>query len=359
MMSGESRGMHASAIRLATGAAEPFYAIALRLRNLLYQKGLKKTHCLSRPVISVGNITTGGTGKTPVVEFLARRLREAGRNVCILSRGYKSAGQLGDEQRMLDESLNTSGPNRVKLIANPNRVVGAHDALADDPTIDVFLLDDGFQHRAVRRDFDIVLVNAREPFGYGHVLPRGMLREPLTGLRRADAFIVTHADQVSPAELSQIEMTLRAHQSDAPIYRCAHVHAGLSSDSTSQVANPNMPIDELSKRRFFLFCGIGDPQSLHTQLSKYGINYIGHHFFPDHHRFEGADMDRVQAEAAAAGAEALVTTAKDWVKLSLLTRQAAMPILRLDLAVQFLGDGEKQFIDQIENEIHRADDGQR
>ncbi len=120
-----------------------------------------------------------------------------------------------------------------------------------------------------------------------------------------------------------------------------------------------MPIDELSRRRFFLFCGIGDPQSLHDQLSRFGANCVGHHFFPDHHGFEATDIDQVQAEAAAAGDEALVTTAKDWVKVSRWTRRAAMPILRLDLAVRFLGDEEKQLMSQIENVIHRAGESQR
>lgn len=351
-MSGKTPGFRAIILRAAMGAAEPIYASVLRLRNHLFEKGISKSHRLPRPVISIGNITTGGTGKTPVVEFLARHFRDCGRNVCILSRGYKSTGALGDEQLMLEQALNTSGLKRVRLLANPNRTAAAQAALRDDPAIDLFLLDDGFQHQAVRRDLDIVLINAREPFGYGHVLPRGMLREPLAGLRRADAVIITHADQISPDDLSQIETTLRTHRPGAPIYRCAHVHIGLSSKSTSQGAPSNLPIDELNRRRFFLFCGIGDPHSLNAQLTPFGANYVGHHFFPDHHRFESSDIDRVQTEAKAAGAEALITTAKDWVKLPLKTRDGAMPIWRLDLAVQFFDEGQRKLIQQIENVIH-------
>ncbi len=353
-MSGESRGIGASTIRLATGVAEPFYASALRLRNFLYEKGLNKSRRLSRPVISVGNITTGGTGKTPAVEFLARRLRDAGRNVCVLSRGYKSTGQLGDEQRMLDQSLNPNGPNRVRLIANPNRVAAAEQVLRDDPAIDIFLLDDGFQHRAVRRDLDLVLINARDPFGYGHVLPRGMLREPLSGLRRADAFIVTHVNQVSPEAVSNIEATLHRHQSNAKIYRCAHVHIGLSSHSASVATRAALPISELGQRRFFLFCGIGDPQALDAQMSAHGGNYAGHHFFSDHHEFTASDIDQVRSAALAARAQMLVTTAKDWVKIPVSSLDSGMPIWRLDLALEFADDEGGQLIRQVESVIQKA-----
>src|SRR5687768_1490731 len=199
-MSGDDRRLSATLLRTALAAVEPFYSGAAAVRNRMYDSGVKATKSLPRPTISVGNITTGGTGKTPVVRWLAERLRDDGWRVAILSRGYKSKpGTLGDEQLMLDRALN--GPaerHRVTLVAHPDRLRGAREALRLRPDTDVFLLDDGFQHRRAGRDLDVVLVSATNPFGYGRVLPRGMLREPLGGLRRAGAFVITHADQATP-----------------------------------------------------------------------------------------------------------------------------------------------------------------
>src|SRR4051794_2790213 len=201
-MGGEDRSIRASLLRGATAAAEPFYAVVAAARNRAFDAGLRKIHRLPRATISIGNITTGGTGKTPVVRWLAQRLRESGRRVAVLSRGYKAEpGKLGDEQLMLDHALNSSvEQQRVHIVANPDRVAGASEALRLRPETDVFLLDDGFQHRRAGRDLDVVLVSATNPFGYGRVLPRGMLREPLSGLRRAGAFIVSHADQVGESD---------------------------------------------------------------------------------------------------------------------------------------------------------------
>src|SRR4051794_25843593 len=149
MMSGQERGPAAGLLRAALAAAEPFYATAALARNWTFDAGVRTSHRLPRPVISVGNITTGGTGKTPVVRWLAGRLRDAGRQVAVLARGYGARpGELGDEQLMLRRLLNDMpGVGPVSIVANPDRVAAARKLLGEQPGVDTFVLDDGFQHR--------------------------------------------------------------------------------------------------------------------------------------------------------------------------------------------------------------------
>src|SRR5205814_1694442 len=188
-------------------------------RNSSYSRGILRSARAARPVISVGNITTGGTGKTPVVRWLASRLRDQGKHVAILLRGYKSAGAAGsDERELLDRLLNAStSDNPVIVHANPDRVAGAAETLQKHPDVDVFVLDDGFQHRRLQRDFDLVLIDATNPFGFGHVLPRGLLREPLGGLGRASALLITRCDQVAHEALGQVEQKLKWFAPAAPV----------------------------------------------------------------------------------------------------------------------------------------------
>ena len=351
-MSGEDRSRRSSLLRAALAAAEPVYATSAALRNRMFDAGLRKTHRLPRATISVGNITTGGTGKTPVVRWLASRLREAGRRVAVLSRGYKAApGKLGDEQLMLDHALNAPDErHRIPIVANPDRVAGAAEALRLRPETDVFLLDDGFQHRRACRDLDVVLVSATNPFGYGRVLPRGMLREPLAGLRRAGAFIITHADQVAENDLASIERTIRRHNAEAPLYRAAHAHAALRSAGVAASAPPDRSLGDLRGRNWFAFCGIGDPQTFLRQLEAAGGRRAGHRWFGDHHRYLPEDLAALRRDAIAAGADVLLTTEKDWAKLAELAPQGAEtspPLWRVDLEIRFLGDDERRLLEQV------------
>ncbi|HSU68635.1 MAG TPA: tetraacyldisaccharide 4'-kinase, partial [Tepidisphaeraceae bacterium] len=218
IMSGEACGVGPALVRSVLAIAEPFYSAAARLRNHSFDSGRKTVKSLPRPVISIGNVTTGGTGKTPAVRWLAERLRDEGRHVAILSRGYKSVDAgLGDELTMLDRALNAPGKPAVLVRANPDRFIAGTRLLEQAPETNVFILDDGFQHRRLARNLDIVLINALEPFGFDHVLPRGMLREPLTSLRRADAIVVTHCDRVSAEAIGSVESTIRRYHPGVPL----------------------------------------------------------------------------------------------------------------------------------------------
>jgi tetraacyldisaccharide 4'-kinase len=355
IISGEAAGPAASLMRGLLSAMEPFYAGATRIRNQLFDRHLKSAGRLARPVISIGNITTGGTGKTPMVRWFAERLRGEGRHVAVLSRGYRAApGSLGDELSMLDRSLNDTCGAPVFLRANSNRCAAGEALLREHPEIGVFLLDDGFQHRRLARDLDVVLVNAAEPFGFGHVLPRGLLREPLGGLGRAGAVVLTHADQATPGQLSSIEAKVRRHNAKAPLYRAMHAPACLRSSGPE---NAEHSMDELSRRRFFAFCGIGSPGAFHRQLEPFGEMYRGRRWFGDHHAYTPADLAEVAAMARNAGAETLLTTEKDWVKVEPFANGVELPILRAEIRMQFIGDDEQRLLDQarcvLESACHR------
>ncbi len=350
VLSGEKRGTGPSLLRGLLRSAEPFYSGAMRLRNALYDRQcLRTTQTLPRPTISIGNITAGGTGKTPMVRWLADRLRDTGMTPCILLRGYKSdASGQSDELAMLEAHLNTSHANRVFLRADPSRIRAADAMIRSHPEIDVFLLDDAFQHRRAARDFDLVLISAVAPFGYDHVHPRGLLREPLSGLHRASALVITRSDAVDQSTLETIESRLRRH-SAAPIHRASH--------ALTTVRTPDGPraLDDLSQRRCVAFCGIGDPQSFEKQASALPGSLVATKSFPDHHHYTPGDLCALQSLAAKHRADLLLTTEKDWIKLAPLADQApGVPIWRLDMEIRFVEGDEDALFQNILAAIDRA-----
>lgn len=346
VMSGRASGIGPSSLRALLRVAEPFYASATRVRNALFNAGIKSSRRLDRPVISVGNITTGGTGKTPMVRWLAEHLRSQGKRVAILSRGFRARdNSLGDELTMLERAFNATAGGRVYLRPNANRYEAGKSLLQEHPEIEVFLLDDGFQHRRLLRNFDLVLISALEPFGFAHVLPRGLLREPLGGLGRADAIVVTHADQVNNESLAAIESQIRQYNPPVPIYRAAHEPIGLlSNDSTSDP----LSMERLSEMGFFCFCGIGSPSSFERQFDRFGNRPVGRRRFADHHHYSSADLNDLVRESRKLGAEVLVTTEKDWVKIDRLSCE--MPIWRVAMQLQLSDNDETRLLAQI----HRA-----
>ncbi|HEY1922611.1 MAG TPA: tetraacyldisaccharide 4'-kinase [Tepidisphaeraceae bacterium] len=334
VMDGSDRSIGASVLRIAASCAEPIYAAIMHVRNGLYDAGILRAHRLGRPTISVGNITTGGTGKTPVVRWLAASLKD--QRPCILLRGYKStAAGLSDEQALL-----ASGG--VPVIADGDRRRGAVRALKEHPETSIFILDDGMQHRRVARDFEIVLINAREPFGGGRIFPRGMLREPLSGLRRADAVVITHADEVDAEEMAKISGVIRKHNEHAAILRADHVIAELLG-----AGGESMPIQSLMGKRYFAFCGLGSPASFFWRLETAGGACVGTREFGDHFDYRQSDIEGIAREAAGAGAEMLVVTEKDWVKLSKMTSGVSLPIWRAELSLRFWADDEQKLLKMV------------
>lgn len=380
VMSGEARGVLPSLGRVALAGIEPFYRLAVNRRNSRYDRSLATVRKLPRPVISVGNLTTGGTGKTPVIRWLAGALRDRGLSVAILARGYKaSPGTLGDEQRMLlalldrpaspgqpslstglltpDLSANDARP-KVLIECDPDRHAAGLRVLDRHPAVDLFLLDDGFQHRRLHRDLDLVLLHAGEPFGFGHVLPRGLLREPITSLTRAGVVILTSSDAVTDERREGIIAEVRRHNALAPIVLERHEPTGLRSASVTSDQPVDVPLDRLRDRTVFCFSGLGSPGGFERQVRQRSGGYAGEYRFRDHHDYTAGDLEMLRTRAHAAGANVLVTTEKDWVKLSPLESQAtgraamtgddgALPIWRLDVEARFDAQGAERLIERV------------
>lgn len=342
VMSGEDRSLRAHVLRLATALIEPAYVGVMQVRNGLYDSRMIAGAKLGRPTISVGNLTTGGTGKTPVVRWLAEQLRERGFAPAVLLRGYRVGESVeSDEREMLAQALGEG----VIVEAGASRRESAGRVLEGHPEVGVFVLDDAFQHRKVARDFDLVLVNAADPFGFGHVLPRGLLREPLAGLKRADAVVLTRSDQVAEGKLAEIERTVRRYNAAAPVYRAQHAHIGLRSEEGVS------PLSELEGRPFFAFAGIGNPESFGAQLRRDPPTaFVGYEWFPDHHDYTLRDLAHVGERAKQTGASFVVTTEKDWVKVAKVAgwREAVgLPVCRVELEVRFVGGDGERLLGQI------------
>ncbi len=324
IVSGRRRGWPAAAARAALACAEPVYAAGSWTRSVLYERGLKGHQSAGVPVISVGNLTTGGTGKTPVVAAVVDALMRRGSRPGIASRGYRALDGTGnDEKRVLH--LLCPGVSHVQ---NRDRVQAALELAGLG--VDTVVLDDGFQHRRLQRDLDIVLVDATNPWGYGRLLPRGLLRESVRGLSRAGLIVITRADLVTASERERIEEAVR-RLTTAPIVISRFVPHGLR-ESTGLVHAS----DDWRGRRVVGFCGIGNPAAFQATLERIGVELSSHSVtaFADHHHFTEVDLNRLTAEAQATQATALVCTLKDLVKLP--KTDVGMPIVAVEIAFDVL-----------------------
>jgi tetraacyldisaccharide 4'-kinase len=289
------------------------FAGLTRLRAAGYERGWLSRVAVAVPVVSVGNLTAGGTGKTPFVAFLARRLGERGQRVGILSRGYGAPRgtpeRENDEARWYREHL-----PEVELVQEPDRVRGAEELLARG--VDAILLDDGFQHRRLARDLDLVLVDATRPWGLPPpngggapvqaCLPRGLLREPPRALARADALVITRSDQVAAPALDSLRAELERIAPGRPLLCGVHRPARLTGPGGAALG-----VAELSGRELDLVSAIGNPEAFERTLTGLGARVRGHRVFPDHHLYASADLDGLGT-----GGRWLVTTEKDAVKLA-------------------------------------------
>jgi tetraacyldisaccharide 4'-kinase len=279
-----------------------------------------------KPVISVGNITTGGTGKTPMVAWIARELQAAGKRVGIVLRGYKATGGRSDEAELLKQLTGAI------VIVHADRVAGAAEAAAAGA--DVIVLDDGFQHRRLRRDVDIVLIDATDPFGLGHCLPRGLLREPASALGDADAIIITRSDAMNRKDLDALRSKLSRLAPKAAIFRAAHKPVA-AIDGAGQRLAPSA----LAGRKVFAFCGIGSPQSFLHTLSELGARVVGQCVLEDHCEYTPQLLEELSAMAGHAEAQLAVTTQKDYVKIG--PNQFASPLWQLAIEMD-LTEGREE-----------------
>ncbi len=288
-------------------ASQPYGAV-VRFRNWMYDRGWWSAGRASLPVISVGNLTAGGTGKSPACVYLARWFRSHGVRVAILSRGYGAlADGVNDEAKEMESML----PD-VPQLQSPDRLAMARLA-HEELDMQLLLLDDAFQHRKIKRDLDIVLIDATEPFGYGHLLPRGLLREPIGSIRRADIVLATRADQVDAQRLADIRTLIQRYNPRAAWIEAEH--AGIewvnSDGETCGLASfQNTPALAIS--------GIGNPKGFETSLQRVGVEWLEHRIFADHHPYSQEDLRNLEVwiESAPLRPEVIVCTGKDLAKLA-------------------------------------------
>jgi tetraacyldisaccharide 4'-kinase len=278
------------------------YGFAVRVRALLYANRWIKQKRLNGAVVSVGNLTVGGTGKTPMVIWLAEKFLSEGRRVAILSRGYRGEKGSSDEIEIMKARLG----DRVVFGVGKNRFAEGQK-LAANRGIDLFLLDDGFQHLALARDVDIVLLDATRQLGEEWLLPSGRMREPLSALSRADIAVFTRVENAPEARAALGRLT------EFPVFAASTKLLGfrrLGGDGAVWKK------EEIGGGPFYAFCGIGNPQAFFRDLSGWGLSIAGEMQFRDHHRYAAADVRTLEAAAEFAGAKAFVTTEKDAQNLS-------------------------------------------
>ncbi len=333
-----------------------FYGKMIDLRNSLYDRGVLRSYPLGARTISIGNITTGGTGKTPLVALVADILAESGERVCILTRGYGRGNPrqrvlVCDRERILVDAA-TGGDEPVELahrligkaviISDADRV-GAARWAKDRFGTTVFVLDDGFQHRRAERDLDVVCIDATDPFGNGRVLPAGKLREPLHNLRRSDAFVITRADlEVSTepvvSELLRINPRCPVFLAKSKIASVVKLERFLANDNQGIEAFP----DFTPKNGALAFCAVGNPQSFINGLRSSSIDVTEARVFRDHHHYSQADIDHIQRQAKKADVSTLLTTAKDAVKLQEL--KFSMPCFVVMRSMEIIDEGFRQLV---------------
>jgi len=308
---------------------------------------------LPHQVISIGNITLGGTGKTPATIALAREAKQRGFRPCILTRGYKgkaegpcfvsrgerpllNADEAGDEAVLMAEKLGD-----IPVVKGKNRYEAGMFSLSSLPSAlrpDMFLLDDGFQHWALFRDKDIVLIDSSVPFGNRRMLPLGTLREPVKEIRRADIIVITKTDlnRNQHTTAHDLMKELKRYNPDVPIFFAEH-----SPETFITVEGKTFSLEEAKGKRVFAFCGIGNPQSFRETLLSAGLQIKGFLAYRDHHRYSAGDMQSIKDNAERTGSEWIVTTEKDIMRL----RNFSMPENLVSLAIEFTVD--EKFYDEV------------
>jgi tetraacyldisaccharide 4'-kinase len=319
------------------------------LRHWAYQRGFLKTSSLSRPVISIGNLSTGGTGKTPFVEYLAKQLIACGHKPSILTRGYGRmagpglvslppvSGRTADPSVVGDEpALLTRDLPEVPIVICADRLRGGQYA-EQEFGVDVHLLDDGFQHLRLRRDADIVLLDSMLDYRHQRLLPIGRLREPLSALRRADFAILTRTE-LGNSEL--LEDIIRSLHPGARVFKAGTRMAGLFDLASQSEVGEN----SVRALRAWMICGIGNPASFRQNLRSWGFNLVGESVFLDHHRYSVTEAANLAEAARRKGAEILLTTEKDAMNLPTAWHP---PLPVIACRIELILHNDRKFLEQV------------
>ena len=347
------------------------YEYGVRLKLALYDMGIKKKEKLDCCVISIGNITVGGTGKTPTAQKMAALIKRMGYRVVILNRGYRShwdkeigvvsdgnkifmtAYEAGDEAYLMAKTL----PG-IPVVIGKNRAITGKYAV-EKLNAEVIIMDDGYQHWHLERDLDVVLVDTLNMFGNGCVLPRGMLREPLENLNRGDLFLLTKTDQSSILSRMQLRKTIGKYNSKAPVVESVHHPKNFVeiADWYKGITQNHLELSELEGKNVMVFSAIGNPSSFEQTLSGIGLNIKEAVRYPDHHDYGMLEMQYILERASSHNAVAMITTSKDAVKIPTefiySSREIPLYILNMDIQVT---DGFEEFKECVLNAIKKEQD---
>ncbi len=320
-----------------------FYRAMIFWRNFFYNIGFFVSKRLSCKIISIGNISVGGTGKTPAVIYIAELLQDRGKHVAVLSRGYarKSKGTVlvsdgkgnvsswidgGDEPVLIAHKI-----PQIPIVADENRVRGG-TYLIDNFNPDFILLDDAFQHRAIERDLDIVLINSQIQEKMNKLLPYGLLREPKNQLKRADIIFLTKTN------LGEFEPSLSASL-DVPVFKSFMVTQSI----LKSISGDTLGIDAISAKNVFAVSGLGDPESFHSSITRMGAHISGHYTKPDHYNYSDDDVNKIIKHAQQTSADLIITTEKDLVKLGSFN-WAELPVLAIPIRFEPEETGRKKLL---------------
>lgn len=366
VVEGERQGLLAAILLLFLRLFSSIYALGVNVKLSLYRMGILEQHKLPCHVISLGNITVGGTGKTPTAQRLARLIHDMGYRVVILNRGYRAAWQgdvglvsdgqkiymtaaeAGDEAYLLAKSL----PGIPVVIGRERAVSGEY--AVKKLNAEVIILDDAYQHWQLARDLDIVLIDALNRFGNNFLLPRGTLREPLTNLNRAHAFLLTKVDQTTDNARDSIRDTLIQYNDKALIVESIHRPRWFIEIESwyKGVRDCGIALDTVRGQTVVAISAIGNPSSFEQTIADIEVNVIDSLRFPDHHHYTMSEMQWAMERAMEKGADALVTTEKDAVKIpaEFIHSHRPLPVYVLGIEVRFL-DGYEEFMQLIEKTL--------
>ncbi|MHC4075547.1 MAG: tetraacyldisaccharide 4'-kinase [Planctomycetota bacterium] len=328
LISGRKKGIGAAFLRLFLALVSLIYAATISLRNFLYSAGLLKSAKPDVPVICIGNITTGGTGKTPLVIWLANHISQNHR-CAVITRGYKTTQNYTDEPALIAQSCPCNA-----VIVNPDRLASAREAV-NKYQAQVLIADDAFQHRRLKADLNIVTIDATEPFGYGKMLPAGLLREPLGCLARADAIVITRCDQVQPDQLDHIEKKIKSINPNFVIAKS--IHSPICAESFN---DQTITIEQLKTKKIFAFCGIGNPDAFLQTIKNLELNLVGSRIFNDHHQYTTACLGQICNQAQNLKVDIILTTQKDRTKIP-ADFKPSISLARLKIEIKFLSGCDK------------------
>lgn len=328
---------------------EQVYKLLLFFRKILYSSGLIKKTKLEPVLISIGNITAGGTGKTPVVKYLAGGLNNKGINTAVVSRGYGSETEgpllvsdgcveTASYEEAGDEALMLSRLMEGFPVAIGKKRAAAGRLVQERFKPDLILLDDAFQHWQLARDIDIVVIDGLNPFANRHLLPRGYLREPLTALNRGDIFIITRADLIAESQLQKIKEEISKYNKTPLIYTAVYKSVYLRFLDIAGKSSVE-PVVSHTARKILAFSGLGNPASFYQTLNKNGFNVAEMIEYPDHYRYQEDDFDYIGRKASEEGIKLVLTTEKDAVKFkdkmisSLKLQGISLAVLGIELEI--------------------------